>query len=503
MKKKYTKKVIQYDIEGNILNTFNNPTEASSIVNYDSIINCCLGKYKTAGGFIFRFEGDKFKNNPNPSKLSQTHFCKICNSEETPRSMAMHLKWTHNLSNDEYITQYGEYRPKILNQQSKKKNSGIICKECGEKLNSNQHLMYHITQHHPEITKSEYVIQHIMDGITPLCKCGCGGEVTILENGNNCDLNKKTYHRDYIKGHWDWEVFTNIGKHSKEEIDLLNFIKTIYKGEIETNVRGIIPKSEIDIYLPNLNIGIEYNGLYWHSEKAGRMKDYHYNKFQLAQNQNIRLIQIFSDEWLNKPDIIKSKLISILSNPTNKTYARKCIVQEISPQEKNQFLNKHHIQGEDRSQVKLGLYYKEILVGVMTFSKPRISLGGKPKEGTYELSRYATSTNVIGGASKLLTYFKKTYSPSIIYSYSDNRWTDPNNNMYLTLGFHISNSSQPGYFYTKNFMNRIHRYNFNKYHLKKIGADTENKTESKIMKEMGYTRIWDCGTTKYELCLQY
>jgi len=414
--------------------------------------------------------------------------------------MSMHLKWAHNMKVDEYIGKYGEYRPKQLKENELKTKSNIECKECNKKFKSHQHLMYHITKSHPEISKSDYIIKHMMNGVKPLCKCGCGEEVTILENGKNCDLDKDTYHRDYIKGHWDWEVFSNIGKQSKEEILLVNFIKSIYKGEIQTNVRGLIKNNEIDIFIPELSLAVEYNGLYWHSEKSGKMNDYHINKTKLCNELGIRLIHIFSDEWILKEEIIKQKLISIITKPKNRIYARKCIIKEITPKQKNDFLNSYHIQGEDRSSIKLGLFYNDNLVGVMTFSKPRISLGSKSyKNNSFELSRFALSLNVIGGASKLLKFFIKNHTPSHIYSYSDNRYSDPNNNMYLKIGFIKTNSSKPGYFYTKDFQKRLHRFNFNKGILKKMGCDVENKTEKEIMNELGYTRIWDCGTTRYDL----
>lgn len=500
MKKIYNKKVIQYSLDGTVIEIFPTPQLATHIVNYDSIINCCKGKYKTAGGYVWRFEGDPFNISYSKQIDGLNHTCNICGSTETIRSMSMHLKWVHNISTEEYITQYGEFRPKQLKAKTKQ-NPKFTCQECGEILSSNRHLMFHINKHHPELTKSEYIIKHMLGGNDPLCKCGCGEKVNILINGKNLDLNKDTYHRDYIKGHIDWDVFSSVGKQSKEEIELLEYIQSIYSGEIQTNLKGIIPRNEIDIFLPELSIGIEYNGLYWHSEKGGRMKDYHINKTNHCASQGIHLVQIFSDEWLNKKDIVKSKLQSILgAQPKKNTiYARKCCIKEISSTEKNIFLNKHHIQGEDRSSIKLGLFYENELVATMTFSHPRISLGATPSPNIYELSRYASSHNVVGGASKLIKYFISQYKPTQIYSYSDNRWTNPNKNMYLTIGFSKTGSSSPGYFYTKNYLTRIHRYNFTKYHLKKMGADTKNKTERQIMEEMGYTRVWDCGSTKYVL----
>jgi len=503
MKKKYDKKIIQYSLDGDIIELFESAKLATNIVNYDSIINCCRGKYKTAGGYIWRFEGDDFSISYDKKINGKNHICGICKSSETIRSMNMHLKWVHNISTEEYITQHGEFRPKQLKNKTKL-NPSFTCKECGIPLNGNRHLMFHINKTHPELTKSEYIIKHMLNGDEPICKCGCGEKVKILENGRNCDLQKDTYHRDYIKGHIDWDVFSSTGKQSKEEIELLEYIQSIYDGKIQTNIKNIIPRNEIDIFLPELSIGIEYNGLYWHSEKGGRMKDYHINKTNHCSSKNIHLIQIFSDEWLNKKEIIKSKLQSILkvTPKQNTIYARKCYVGVITPKQKNEFLKKYHIQGEDRSSIKLGLFHGENIVAVMTFSHPRISLGAsKNSPNTYELSRYASSHNVIGGASKLIKYFTQKYTPSQIYSYSDNRWTNPDKNMYLTIGFSKSSNSSPGYFYTKNFLQRIHRYNFTKHHLKKMGADVETKTEYQIMQEMGYTRVWDCGSTKYILNL--
>lgn len=499
MIKKYKDKIKQYDLEGNLIKIFDKPKDALDICNYDSIIRCCLGKYKTAGGYIWRFFNDDF----NKDQIKKGNIkCKICGLFETERSMAMHLKWSHSMKTEDYIVQYEEFRKKKIEENLKKEKSNIKCKICNEKMNSNQHLMYHITKTHKEITQNEYIIKYMLDDKTPVCKCGCGQPVEILRNGKNCDLNKETYNRDYIKGHWDWEVFSNIGKQSNEEIELLEFVKTIYKGNIEPNKRGLIKNREIDIFIPDVNIGIEYNGLYWHSEKAGKDKNYHLNKMIECNKIGIRLIQIFSDEWINNKDIIKNKLKSILnSNNSNKIYARKCIVKEINPKIKNEFLNQNHIQGGDKSKIKLGLFHKDELVAVMTFSNPRMVLNGKKENDKFELSRYATSKNIIGGASKLLSFFIKKYKPKNIYSYSDNRWTDPNKNMYLSIGFKKINTSKPGYFYTKDFLKKQHRFYFSKQNLKKRGIDIKNKTEKNIMESLGYTRIWDCGTTKYSLDL--
>lgn len=499
------KKIIQYSLEGKILKIFENKRDAhnQTLIHMDSIIACCLGKYKTAGGFIFRFEGDSFNKKVKTSNISKNIIlCKICNSEETIRSFAGHLRWVHpNYDTQKYIEEFGEFRPNYIKQNKLKEESSLKCEICGEKMINNRQLMHHITKKHKEITKEDYIVKYIYNNKPPLCSCGCGQPTTLLPNGKNCDLKKDTYSRDYIKGHWDWPVFSNIQNQSKEETELIDFIKSIYKGEILTSVRTIANPHEIDIYLPELKIAIEYNGLYWHSEANNIGKYYHINKTQKCKEKNIRLIHIFSDEWLGKKDIVKNKLSFILGlNQKTKIYARKCIIKEIKDTKiKKEFLEKNHIQGNDKSKIKLGLYYNETLVAIMTFSNPRIALGGKPHTNKWELSRYATSEHIIGGASKLLKYFIKNYKPQEIYSYSDIRWSDSNNNMYLKLGFKYIHDSQPGYYYTKNYTERLHRFNFRKNRLKFMGVKDLTKTEEEITKELGYYRVWDCGVSKYEL----
>jgi len=502
MKKIYSdKKIIQYTIEGNIIETFNNKREASlkTLIHIDSIIACCLGKYKTAGGFIFRFEGDNFNKNINISP--KNIICKICNSNETIRSFAGHLRWVHpGYNTEKYIKEFGEFRPKSIKQEKIKEVSSIKCELCGEKMMHNRQLMHHITKKHKDISKEEYLVKYVYNNKPPLCKCGCGEPTTLLPNGNNCDLKKATYSRDYIKGHWDWPVFSNIKNQSKEEQELIDYIKEIYPGEIKIGDRSLISPYEVDIYIPDHKLAIEYNGLYWHSEANNIGKYYHINKTKKCKEKKVQLIQIFSDEWINRKEIIKNKLKHVLKLNNEKIYARNCEIKPIEDNKiKKDFLDKYHIQGSDKSKIKLGLYYNNELLSIMTFSLPRIALGGKLSKNKWELSRYVSSFNVVGGASKLLKYFIKNYNPQEIYSYSDIRWSDWENNMYLKIGFKFVHNSEPGYYYTKNYTERKHRFNFRKSKLKSMGINIDGKTEEEITKNMGYYRVWDCGSSKYEL----
>ena len=287
---------------------------------------------------------------------------------------------------------------------------------------------------------------------------------------------------------------------SSEEKELQTLILSLYPNA-EFNVRHIISPYELDIYIPELKLAIEYNGLYWHSENKGKHKHYHINKTIMCRDIGIRLIHIFSDEWVNKKDIVKSRLYNILNKISTKIHARKCIIKEIDIKTKTLFLNENHIQGSDRSQIKLGLYYGNLLVSTMTFGTPRVAMGNKNKkyiEGEYELIRFCNkiNINVIGGASKLFKHFIKTYKPISIFSFADNRWSTPDKNLYLTLGFNKTSESDPGYWYTKDYLHRHHRFNFSKNRLKAMGFN--EGTESQIMKNLKYERIWDCGVSRFE-----
>ncbi len=268
---------------------------------------------------------------------------------------------------------------------------------------------------------------------------------------------------------------------------------------IVTNTRSIIKPYEIDVYIPEKKVGIEANGLYWHSESMGTDSKYHLDKLERAEENGIRLIHLFADEIMFNWDIVKNRLKNILGLTKYSIAARKCVVNKITPQLKDKFLNKYHIQGKDKSNKHLGLFYKTRLVGVMTFAKFRTVLGRKHTDNCWELSRYATIShfNIMGGAGKLLSYFERTYKPKTIISYADRRWSQ--GNLYYKLGFNKIKNTRPSYWYTKDYLHRTYRFNFRKSVLKnKLKIFNEKLSERENMKNSGYDRIWDCGTILFK-----
>lgn len=323
--------------------------------------------------------------------------------------------------------------------------------------------------------------------------------LTCEEIGENLGVTKSTISR--------WMLIYNIEsrnpnsyerkikKISDEEQSLFNFIASIYDGPIIQSNRKILNGKELDIYLPEKNIAIEYNGLYSHYyrpyEKTKSLikgSKYHLEKTLVCEEQGIRLLQFYSDEWLLKPNIVKS-IISSKLHLNQKIYARKCKKIILNSYVKNEFLNQNHIQGEDKSRIKLGLCYNDELVCLMTFCKSRFN-----SHYEWELSRFSSKLgfNVIGGFSRLLSWFRDEYSGNII-SYADRRYSD--GNVYSKNGFDLLKVNRPSYYYVdKNCLERFNRMRFQK---KIIGA--YDCTEYEKARELGYNKIFDCGTICFGL----
>jgi hypothetical protein len=277
------------------------------------------------------------------------------------------------------------------------------------------------------------------------------------------------------------------------QIEMYNFIKENYIGEVLIDDKSHIKPYEIDIYLPDIRIGFEFNGLWWHSSKF-KNDNYHLKKIEAAHKNDISLYTIWEDDWNIKRDICKSYILNKLSK-SNRIMGRKCLIKEVSYNESKAFLNNNHFQGDCKSSVRIGLYYNNELVSLMTFSKLRLPMGGRNKEGVYELTRFCNKTfnNVVGGASKLMKYFINNYNPVEIETYSDNLISS--GNMYEKLGFEYKHTSKPGYWYVIDGK-KEHRFNWRKSRLKKLGGDM-NKTENEIMEEWGFYKIYNAGNKKW------
>jgi hypothetical protein len=277
---------------------------------------------------------------------------------------------------------------------------------------------------------------------------------------------------------------------SMKEKEVCEFIESL-GIEYRVGDRNILDGKELDIYLPKHNLAIEFNGLYWHSELF-KDKNYHLDKSLKCQETGLFLIHIWEDEWVFKQDIVKSIILNRLGLIENSIYARNCEIRIVEDgSQVKDFLESNHIQGYAQSTIKLGLYYNDELVSLMTFGYRHTNA---KKE--FELIRFCNrkNLNVIGAASKLFDYLKNNYVFDKIITYSDFRMFD--GGLYEKLGFVKKHLSKPDYFWC-NDIERNHRFNFNKQKLIKEGYDS-NKTESEIMHERGYFRLYSCGQYRWE-----
>jgi len=294
-------------------------------------------------------------------------------------------------------------------------------------------------------------------------------------------LSKSKIRNDFCSACYPKTVST-----SKLENQLADFVSAFV--DIERNNRTIISPLELDVVIPGHNLAIEFNGLYWHSTEFKEAK-YHLRKSELCAEQGIKLIHVFEDEWVNTPEIVKSRLLNQLGKCSRKVYARKTKIRELTARDANQFLKINHIQSTGRSNVRLGLYHNDTLVSVMTFLKGDVS---KRVVG-WELNRFCTTldTTVVGGANKLFNYFVNTYSPEQVTSFADRRWSN-SSAFYSLLGFTLDGVTPVNYWYfAPGETQRKHRYSFktNKYNTEKEQIDFYNlKT------------IYDCGSYRFLWC---
>lgn len=524
--------------------------------------------------------------------------CEICGREFSSNGIGNHIKNYHEMTIDEYVHKYGEYRINKLRAAEVLENSTDKFKcllDGGDKLYTERALTYHLKVNHG-ITKQEYILNNLLGGIKPTCKCGCGNPVKINSykhphyneflTGHNAvgKLNpmygkfhsndSKTTMRKKAKKRCDdakeknktlhWHTTESIKKRSlkysetmflkrakdknvtiiSDKTDLSNkvfkykcnkcdtkyeernycslvctkcypIVRSKYEVEIgeflkslnivfKPNARKVLDnKYELDFYIPSKNMGIEFHGLYYHSEiNGGKDKHYHNNKLKMCSDKGISLIQIFEDEWVNSKNIVKSRLKHKLGVLPDKTYyGRNITIREIPTKQKSLFLKENHIQGNDKPVIKLGAFHRNELVSVMTFSNPSISKGSTNNENlNYELSRFCSLINCrcVGVFSKMLKYFISNFDVNKIITFADRRFSSEHT-VYEKCGFYRLSITEPNYWYfnTKD-IKRYHRFAFNKQVIiNKYGGDPL-LTEWENMKSMNFDRVWDCGSIKYE-----
>ena len=280
---------------------------------------------------------------------------------------------------------------------------------------------------------------------------------------------------------------------SRQEKELVEFVYSVLpNATVLTNNRSLISPYELDVYIPEKKVAVEYNGLFWHSEVAGKDKNYHREKYMACRAEGVQLFTIWEDEWEDKRPIVEAMLKNKLGVQDEATvFARKCVVTRITSQQSRDFLNAYHIQGGCNGSAHLGLEYGGRLVAVMVIKK---ACGN-----TAYLERYATSCHVVGGMGKLLKpalAWCRGHGVARLVTFSDNQVSDGHS--YAALGFTLDKELPPDYKYLYGDV-RQHKFGFR---LKRFRDDPELEwreglTEKQLAELNHIPRVWDAGKKRW------
>jgi hypothetical protein len=277
------------------------------------------------------------------------------------------------------------------------------------------------------------------------------------DRGHEYEISSSNYHSRIAKNIPICTICNPIGdSKSIKELELFRLISSIYTDEIIQSYRNVL---EIDIYLPNLKIGFEFNGLYWHSDKF-KDKKYHVNKTKYFKKLGISIIHIWEDDWDFRKEIVIGKINSILGIEEILLNSDICEIREVSNSDIKSFIETNNIDLYEKSNIGIGLYNGNELVSLMTFNNYRTD--------KFELTFYCTKIgyNIINGDSKILNHFKNKYGTVKIISYDSLDWS---NSFYQRADVKPIAEIGPEY--------RINKY---------ISCDK---------------RVWNCGKTKFEIIL--
>jgi hypothetical protein len=282
---------------------------------------------------------------------------------------------------------------------------------------------------------------------------------------------------------------------SKSELDMLEFVRTMFPDAISGYRLNGYQSKEVDIYVKELNIGIDFHGCTMHSDKFGKPNLYHRDKLNEFVAAGVRYVQIWEDEWKFNCGVVQQFIKNLLGVSEKRIGARSTKVVELTQSEYSKFLDANHMQGKATSKIRYGLVRGNMILAVMGFSKRPSNTEGVG----YMLDRFA-NTNVTGAFGKLLAKFKAHYNTDI-YSFADLQIVDRTNNIYLKNGFEEVKVLAPDYKYYHSSRTKVrkHKFGFRKANFKKMGFDIEGKTESQLAKEANIDRCYDSGKILYVL----
>jgi Zn finger protein HypA/HybF involved in hydrogenase expression len=292
---------------------------------------------------------------------------------------------------------------------------------------------------------------------------------------------------------------------SKQEDRITKFLSMLTM--VESRNRKILGGKELDIYLPEKNMAIEYCGMYWHShedqEDEAKNKRRHIDKHRACHELGIKLITIYESEWEEHEYAIRRLLRNAVGKSKGRLMARKCELKKVDPIDARRFYDKYHPQGGNGSGVHYGLYHNNKLVACMRFSFGANDRGSS--ERTWTLSRFATRVTVVGAGSRLFQAFLQDVNPTEVKSFSDNRYFD--GGMYERLGFKLEADLPADYqvwsqkiglwpkshYQRRNIPKRLIEHGIEEAY----DPESDPRSEADMTYMMGARRIFDCGKKRW------
>lgn len=294
-----------------------------------------------------------------------------------------------------------------------------------------------------------------------------------------------------------YNLETNRGfQTSRGEIELFELIQGL-KPDATQGTRGLLPNrnSEIDVYIPSMNLGFEFNGCFTHCIKR-KPKNYHKDKTDNFRDIGIRLIHIWEDDWDQNRDVVKTFITNLLSKK-DMIGARECEYRELTKDEYRIFMESNHMQGANDCSYKVGLVKNGIIVAAMGFKKIAANVEAIGNGTGYDLVRFA-NTNVTGAFTKLLKNFCDSNDVGYLVSFADLDIVDRDNNVYTKNGFEEVYKIDPDYrYYDPRTKKREHKFNYRKSFFESVGLTIDGKTEWELADEYKLLRCYDSGKIKY------
>lgn len=289
---------------------------------------------------------------------------------------------------------------------------------------------------------------------------------------------------------------------------------------INTSDRTLLANGqELDIVLPEFALAIEFNGVYWHSEAAGRGASYHQTKTHQAAERGYRLLHIWEDDWVHRRgpvlralahrcaavDRLPAAMPEIDPKAVQRSHARELSVQQVPPRAAAEFLEANHIQGPVSAGRHLGLLDSDgDLRALLSLRSPDHNARLRRTQGQWEVQRYATLGIVPGGFSRLLAQAERLLRDegqalTQWVSFSDDTISD--GGLYAATGFIAERRLPPDYRYVGT-LTGWRREPKERYQKKRFRQDPdllwdESWTEHEAALSNRLYRIYDAGKTRW------